>query len=434
MTDPLSLTETQAPRRHRRHDPAARDAHRGPRDADRRLPPPRRRRDARLPPRVRRGRGAARAGTASWASARGACSRSATGIAHVDHPPGRRRGATRPDLPVTGQRRRRPARRPPRVRPEAPRRPGRRHAAVHRRRGRRARLRRDLDLRAVRAAARPRPGGRPARELHRDRPRDRVRPPDPPAERDRVAPHRRARPRGPLPDRRAGDLRGPRADRPPRPGGDDGGVRTLDRGRRRGDRGRASGQVETSLGRDEYIRAVERAKDAIAAGEAIQVVLARRQSFDLPAAAGRRAARRHRPLPRAPPGQPQPVPVLHPHARVARSSAPARSSSSRSRATGCRPTRSPAPGRAARRPADDDRLADELRNDPKERAEHVMLVDLGRNDLGRVAKPGTVTTSQYMEVERYSHVLHLVSHVEAQPPPGARRARRAPVGVPGRAR
>ena len=65
-------------------------------------------------------------------------------------------------------------------------------------------------------------------------------------------------------------------------------------------------------------------------------------------------------------------------------------------------------------PADDDRLADELRNDPKERAEHVMLVDLGRNDLGRVAKPGTVTTSQYMEVERYSHVLHLVSHVEAK--------------------
>jgi len=65
-------------------------------------------------------------------------------------------------------------------------------------------------------------------------------------------------------------------------------------------------------------------------------------------------------------------------------------------------------------PADDDRLADELRRDPKERAEHVMLVDLGRNDLGRVARPGTVNTSQYMEVERYSHVLHLVSHVEAK--------------------
>ena len=47
-----------------------------------------------------------------------------------------------------------------------------------------------------------------------------------------------------------------------------------------------------------------------------------------------------------------------------------------------------------------------------------MLVDLGRNDLGRVARPGTVTVSKYMEVERYSHVLHLVSHVEGRLRPG----------------
>ena len=59
-------------------------------------------------------------------------------------------------------------------------------------------------------------------------------------------------------------------------------------------------------------------------------------------------------------------------------------------------------------------LSEELQADPKERAEHVMLVDLGRNDLGRVARAGTVTVSKYMEVERYSHVLHLVSHVEAR--------------------
>ena len=64
--------------------------------------------------------------------------------------------------------------------------------------------------------------------------------------------------------------------------------------------------------------------------------------------------------------------------------------------------------------ADDERIADELQRDPKERAEHVMLVDLGRNDLGRVARPGTVAVTRYMEVERYSHVLHLVSHVEAR--------------------
>ncbi len=69
-------------------------------------------------------------------------------------------------------------------------------------------------------------------------------------------------------------------------------------------------------------------------------------------------------------------------------------------------------------PKEDELLAEQLQADPKERAEHVMLVDLGRNDLGRVARPGTVRVSKYMEVERYSHVLHLVSHVEAKLAPG----------------
>ena len=173
------------------------------------------------------------------------------------------------------------------------------------------------------------------------------------------------------------------------------------------------GQVETSLGRDEYIRAVEKAKDAIAAGEAIQVVLARRQSFDLPSAADGapidgiglyRALRRVNPSPylfftRTPGFE---VVGASPELLV--------------QVVGDRMSTHPIAGTRPRgtTPADDERLADELRGDPKERAEHVMLVDLGRNDLGRVAKPGTVTTSQYMEVERYSHVLHLVSHVEAR--------------------
>jgi anthranilate synthase component I len=58
-------------------------------------------------------------------------------------------------------------------------------------------------------------------------------------------------------------------------------------------------------------------------------------------------------------------------------------------------------------------LEKELMADPKERAEHIMLVDLGRNDAGKVAAPGTVTVPRLMEVERYSHVMHLVSRVEA---------------------
>ena len=61
--------------------------------------------------------------------------------------------------------------------------------------------------------------------------------------------------------------------------------------------------------------------------------------------------------------------------------------------------------------AEDERLAAELLADPKERAEHVMLVDLGRNDLGRVCRPGTVEVPQFMTIERYSHVMHIVSTV-----------------------
>jgi anthranilate synthase component 1 len=69
-------------------------------------------------------------------------------------------------------------------------------------------------------------------------------------------------------------------------------------------------------------------------------------------------------------------------------------------------------------PEEDDALADDLLNDPKERAEHVMLVDLGRNDLGRVCDYGTVTVPTMMSIERYSHVMHIVSDVRGKPKPG----------------
>ncbi len=62
----------------------------------------------------------------------------------------------------------------------------------------------------------------------------------------------------------------------------------------------------------------------------------------------------------------------------------------------------------------DERIAKELMEDPKERAEHVMLVDLGRNDLGRVCRPGSVSVDTLMSVETYSHVMHIVSSVSGQ--------------------
>ena len=67
---------------------------------------------------------------------------------------------------------------------------------------------------------------------------------------------------------------------------------------------------------------------------------------------------------------------------------------------------------------DDERLAAELLADPKECAEHLQLLDLGRNDTGRVAVTGSVRVTEHMQVERYSHVMHIVSNVEGKLKPG----------------
>ncbi len=175
-----------------------------------------------------------------------------------------------------------------------------------------------------------------------------------------------------------------------------------------------AGPIETSLGREAYIRAVETAKDAIAAGEAIQVVLARRQSFELPTdpATGQRldGIGLYRALRRV-----NPSPYLF-FTRTPTLEVVGASPELLLQVEGDRLTTHPIAGTRPRGmdAREDALLAEELQADPKERAEHVMLVDLGRNDLGRSARPGTVTVSKYMEVERYSHVLHLVSHVEAR--------------------
>ena len=172
--------------------------------------------------------------------------------------------------------------------------------------------------------------------------------------------------------------------------------------------------IETSLGRDAYIRAVEVAKDAIASGEAIQVVLARRQSFGLPIdpATGRQldGVSLYRALRRV-----NPSPYLF-FVRTPQFEVVGASPELLLQVDGDRLTTHPIAGTRPRGvdEREDQILAEQLQRDPKERAEHIMLVDLGRNDLGRVARPGTVTVSKYLEVEKYSHVLHLVSHVEAR--------------------
>jgi anthranilate synthase component 1 len=74
--------------------------------------------------------------------------------------------------------------------------------------------------------------------------------------------------------------------------------------------------------------------------------------------------------------------------------------------------------RRGQTPDDDRRLAEELLADPKERAEHVMLVDLGRNDVGRVARYGSVQLADVMTIERYSHVMHITSNVTGELAPG----------------
>jgi anthranilate synthase component I len=171
--------------------------------------------------------------------------------------------------------------------------------------------------------------------------------------------------------------------------------------------------IDTSLGREAYVRAVEIAKDAIAAGEAIQVVLARRQSIDLPPAADGHALdgiALYRALRRV-----NPSPYLF-FVRTPAFEVVGASPELLLQVEGDRLTTHPIAGTRPRgaTPAEDAILSEQLQRDPKERAEHVMLVDLGRNDLGRVARPGTVAVSKYREVERSSHVLHLVSHVEGR--------------------
>jgi anthranilate synthase component I len=171
-------------------------------------------------------------------------------------------------------------------------------------------------------------------------------------------------------------------------------------------------EIETSLDRPAYEAAVRSAREAIAAGEAIQIVVARRRSFEVPVIDGKPldAVSVYRTLRRV-----NPSPYLF-FVRMPDFEVVGASPELLVRVEGDRMTTHPIAGTRPRgaTPAEDEALAESLRADPKERAEHVMLVDLGRNDLGRVARAGSVAVTKFMEVERYSHVLHLVSNVEAR--------------------
>jgi anthranilate synthase component I len=160
---------------------------------------------------------------------------------------------------------------------------------------------------------------------------------------------------------------------------------------------------EERTGRDDYMAAVQVAKEHIAAGDAFQIVLSQR--FELTTEAD--ALEVYRTL-RARNPSPYMYLLRFGDLDVVGCSPEVLVKVERGRAL-MHPIAGTRPRGAS--PEEDGRLAAELLADPKERAEHVMLVDLGRNDLGRVCQPGTVEVVDLMQVERYSHVMHLVSTV-----------------------
>ena len=170
--------------------------------------------------------------------------------------------------------------------------------------------------------------------------------------------------------------------------------------------------VQSNLSHESYLAAARRAKEYIAAGDIFQVVLSQRFSRSVTASPVDlyRAQRATNPSPY--------MFLLH-YPQVPGAGDLALVGSSPEvmvRLEGSRITLRPIAGtrpRGATR-EEDARLERELLADAKERAEHLMLVDLGRNDVGRVAKIGTVKVDDFQSIERYSHVLHLVSNVTAE--------------------
>ena len=168
--------------------------------------------------------------------------------------------------------------------------------------------------------------------------------------------------------------------------------------------------IERTMSEAAFLDAVRRSQDAIMAGELMQVQVSQRTSLALqaPALSLYRALRGVNPSPymyyfdfgdhHVVGASPEILVRLAGDTMTVRPIA------------GTRPRGASAEQDAA--------IAEELLADPKERAEHVMLIDLGRNDIGRVAMPGSVRVTEQMVIERYSHVMHIVSNVEGRIAPG----------------
>ena len=182
------------------------------------------------------------------------------------------------------------------------------------------------------------------------------------------------------------------------------GLRSAQRGRTNGKRGNL--KVHYGISRERFEHNVERSKEYIAAGDVFQVVMSQRLDFQ----------------PEVPPFQlyralrtVNPSPYMY-FLRMGDMHVLGSSPEMLVRVTQRKLEYRPIAGthRRGKDAAEDEQLEQLMRNDEKERAEHVMLVDLGRNDLGRVSEYGSVKVRDLMYVERYSHVMHLVSALEGK--------------------
>ena len=183
--------------------------------------------------------------------------------------------------------------------------------------------------------------------------------------------------------------------------------RELERSLSEPEAGRPSGvEVRSNTTRDAFEQGVRKAKDYIAAGDIYQVVVSQRfeATVTVDPFTVYRALRRV-----------NPSPYMY-FIRIGTLSIVGSSPEMLVRVEGRRAETHPIAGTRPRGHTEEEdiRLAEELKGSEKERAEHVMLVDLGRNDLGRVCEYGSVRVPQFMGLERYSHVMHLVSRVEGR--------------------